>query len=226
MNGWRPQHGPLAAVQELRLQTRRTRRRGHGVRRPLPAESALAARIAHHDGREPRVSEWLAAHEEVHGEADIRRHVERWLPAYGRPRSYVTVASAAPAAITAAYLAEHLGEYFARRAAGSNRARRRSAPDIGRSAPRPGTPDHAQTHPRHRQQARPARPRGRTVRRSPAPTAHTSASRRRRADGKSIMAVMMLAAAKGSQITVETEGADDAALDAIADLADRFGEEV
>lgn len=46
-------------------------------------------------------------------------------------------------------------------------------------------------------------------------------------DGKSIMAVMMLAAAKGSQITVETEGADaDAALDAIADLvADRFGEE-
>ena len=47
------------------------------------------------------------------------------------------------------------------------------------------------------------------------------------ADGKSIMAVMMLAAAKGSQITVETEGADaDAALDAIANLvADRFGEE-
>ena len=47
-------------------------------------------------------------------------------------------------------------------------------------------------------------------------------------DGKSIMAVMMLAAAKGARITVETEGADaDAALDAIAELvADRFGEEI
>ena len=47
-------------------------------------------------------------------------------------------------------------------------------------------------------------------------------------DGKSIMAVMMLAAAKGTRITVETEGADaDAALEAIAELvADRFGEDV
>lgn len=47
-------------------------------------------------------------------------------------------------------------------------------------------------------------------------------------DGKSIMAVMMLAAAKGARITVETEGADaDAALEAIAELvADRFGEDV
>ena len=47
-------------------------------------------------------------------------------------------------------------------------------------------------------------------------------------DGKSIMAVMMLAAARGARITVETEGADaDAALEAIAALvADRFGEDV
>jgi Phosphotransferase System HPr (HPr) Family len=47
-----------------------------------------------------------------------------------------------------------------------------------------------------------------------------------RADGKSIMAVMMLAAAKGSSITVTTEGSDeDAAMTAIADLvADCFGE--
>lgn len=47
-------------------------------------------------------------------------------------------------------------------------------------------------------------------------------------DGKSIMAVMMLAAARGARITVETEGADaEAALEAIAALvADRFGEEV
>ena len=47
-------------------------------------------------------------------------------------------------------------------------------------------------------------------------------------DGKSIMAVMMLAAAKGARITVETEGADaDAVLEAIAELvADRFGEDV
>ena len=47
-------------------------------------------------------------------------------------------------------------------------------------------------------------------------------------DGKSIMAVMMLAAAKGARITVEAEGADaDAALEAIAELvADRFGEDV
>ena len=47
------------------------------------------------------------------------------------------------------------------------------------------------------------------------------------ADGKSIMAVMMLAAAKGAQITVETEGPDaDAALEAITELiADCFGED-
>ncbi|MEE4298374.1 MAG: HPr family phosphocarrier protein [Pseudomonadales bacterium] len=46
------------------------------------------------------------------------------------------------------------------------------------------------------------------------------------ADGKSIMAVMMLAAARGSCITVTTEGRDEiAAMDAIATLvADYFGE--
>lgn len=46
------------------------------------------------------------------------------------------------------------------------------------------------------------------------------------ADGKSIMAVMMLAAAKGSRITVTAEGSDEvAALDAIEALvADCFGE--
>ena len=46
------------------------------------------------------------------------------------------------------------------------------------------------------------------------------------ADGKSIMAVMMLAAAKGSVVTVTTEGEDElAAMDAIAALvADYFGE--
>ena len=41
----------------------------------------------------------------------------------------------------------------------------------------------------------------------------------RRINAKSIMGVMMLAAAKGSTITVETEGADaDAALAALAEL--------
>jgi phosphocarrier protein len=46
------------------------------------------------------------------------------------------------------------------------------------------------------------------------------------ADGKSIMAVMMLAAARGSVITVTTEGEDElAAMEAIAALvADYFGE--
>jgi phosphocarrier protein len=48
----------------------------------------------------------------------------------------------------------------------------------------------------------------------------------RRVNAKSIMGVMMLAAAKGVRIGIETEGADEA--DAIAALtaliADRFGE--
>lgn len=44
--------------------------------------------------------------------------------------------------------------------------------------------------------------------------------------GKSIMGVMMLAAARGSQIEVRAEGADaEAALDALEELVrDRFGE--
>ena len=48
----------------------------------------------------------------------------------------------------------------------------------------------------------------------------------RRVNAKSIMGVMMLAAGKGSTVTVETIGADeDAALDAIAALIDdKFGE--
>ena len=48
----------------------------------------------------------------------------------------------------------------------------------------------------------------------------------RRVNAKSIMGVMMLAAAKGSSIVVETEGADaDDALQAVVALiADRFGE--
>lgn len=48
----------------------------------------------------------------------------------------------------------------------------------------------------------------------------------RRVNAKSIMGVMMLAAARGSTITVETEGADaDDALQAILGLiADKFGE--
>ncbi|WP_018865595.1 MULTISPECIES: HPr family phosphocarrier protein [unclassified Thioalkalivibrio] len=46
-------------------------------------------------------------------------------------------------------------------------------------------------------------------------------------NGKSIMGVMMLAAAQGSEITIETEGEDaPEALDALTELvADRFGEE-
>jgi phosphocarrier protein len=49
----------------------------------------------------------------------------------------------------------------------------------------------------------------------------------RRVNAKSIMGVMMLAAAKGSRITIETDGPDEtAALIALVDLvADRFGEE-
>lgn len=48
----------------------------------------------------------------------------------------------------------------------------------------------------------------------------------RRVNAKSIMGVMMLAAGKGSTITVETSGVDaDAALQAIIDLiADKFEE--
>ncbi|HSG87711.1 MAG TPA: HPr family phosphocarrier protein [Pseudomonadales bacterium] len=49
----------------------------------------------------------------------------------------------------------------------------------------------------------------------------------RDADGKSIMAVMMLAASCGTRIRVTTEGDDEeAAMEAISALvADRFGEE-
>jgi len=48
----------------------------------------------------------------------------------------------------------------------------------------------------------------------------------RRVNAKSIMGVMMLAAAKGWSLTVETDGPDeDEAMDALTRLiADRFGE--
>ena len=48
----------------------------------------------------------------------------------------------------------------------------------------------------------------------------------RRVNAKSIMGVMMLAAAQGSRLTIETEGEDaEAALAAIVELiASRFGE--
>ncbi len=48
----------------------------------------------------------------------------------------------------------------------------------------------------------------------------------RRVNAKSIMGVMMLAAAKGTRITVETNGADEApAMQALTALiADKFGE--
>jgi phosphocarrier protein len=48
----------------------------------------------------------------------------------------------------------------------------------------------------------------------------------RRVNAKSIMGVMMLAAGKGSTVTVETDGADaDQALAAVLQLiADKFGE--
>ena len=48
----------------------------------------------------------------------------------------------------------------------------------------------------------------------------------RRVNAKSIMGVMMLAAAKGSTIVIETEGVDEAqALEALENLVqDRFGE--
>ncbi len=48
----------------------------------------------------------------------------------------------------------------------------------------------------------------------------------RRINAKSIMGVMMLAAAKGSTVTIETDGGDEAeAMEAIlALIADRFGE--
>lgn len=49
----------------------------------------------------------------------------------------------------------------------------------------------------------------------------------RKVNAKSIMGVMMLAANKGSKVTLETDGADEAAaLDAlVALIANRFGEE-
>jgi phosphocarrier protein len=48
----------------------------------------------------------------------------------------------------------------------------------------------------------------------------------RRVNAKSIMGVMMLAAAKGSKVVIETEGADEAAaMQAMQELiAGRFGE--
>ena len=48
----------------------------------------------------------------------------------------------------------------------------------------------------------------------------------RRVNAKSIMGVMMLAAAKGSTVLVETDGADEAdAMEAVTALvADKFGE--
>jgi len=48
----------------------------------------------------------------------------------------------------------------------------------------------------------------------------------RRVNAKSIMGVMMLAAAKGSRLTVETSGSDEApAMQAVTELiADKFGE--
>ena len=48
----------------------------------------------------------------------------------------------------------------------------------------------------------------------------------RRVNAKSIMGVMMLAAAKGSSVTIETNGPDeDEAMQAVSQLiADRFGE--
>ncbi|RTL00716.1 MAG: HPr family phosphocarrier protein [Proteobacteria bacterium] len=48
----------------------------------------------------------------------------------------------------------------------------------------------------------------------------------RKANAKSIMSLMMLAAAKGSQITVSCSGADeDSALESVCNLfADKFGE--
>jgi phosphocarrier protein HPr len=48
----------------------------------------------------------------------------------------------------------------------------------------------------------------------------------RRVNAKSIMGVMMLAAAKGSKVTIETSGADEEqAMAALADLiAQKFGE--
>ena len=50
----------------------------------------------------------------------------------------------------------------------------------------------------------------------------------RRINAKSIMGVMMLAAARGSTVTIETEGEDEiAALEALADLIESgFGEEL
>lgn len=49
----------------------------------------------------------------------------------------------------------------------------------------------------------------------------------RRVNAKSIMGVMMLAAAQGATITIDTEGREaDAAMKALLELiADRFGEE-
>ena len=48
----------------------------------------------------------------------------------------------------------------------------------------------------------------------------------RRVNAKSIMGVMMLAAAKGAKVTLETSGADEAAAMAalVALFADKFGE--
>ncbi|MCH2099241.1 MAG: RNase adapter RapZ [Pseudomonadales bacterium] len=105
--------------------------RSFGFKRGIPVDADMVfdvrclpnphwlPELRDHDGRASRVSEWLAAHEDVREmEGDIRRHVERWLPAYeANSRSYFTIAIGCTGGHhRSVYLAERLGEYFATRA--------------------------------------------------------------------------------------------------------------
>ena len=74
-----------------------------------------------------------------------------------------------------------------------------------------------------------ARPSARLTQLASSFKSHVHMSRNgRRVNAKSIMGVMMLAAAKGSTITLETDGEDEAeAIDALASLiSSGFGEEL
>ena len=74
-----------------------------------------------------------------------------------------------------------------------------------------------------------ARPSARLTQLASSFKSHVFMSRNgRRVNAKSIMGVMMLAAAKGSTVTLETEGEDEQeAIDALAGLiASGFGEEM
>jgi len=86
-----------------------------GVRRALPAQSALRSGAAPFTGRDSEVIRFLAAQPEVaRMEADLRRFIADWLPAYIHDnRSYLTVGIGCTGGQhRSVYLAERLAAHF------------------------------------------------------------------------------------------------------------------